>query len=186
MQSVKKVPVFPEFTGNSRAKKRTNHRKIELIKQAYSMVAHINRWWCQLRLSSLFYLHQLNFSPCSIRQDTDAVAAILITCLFYQVGHHHHYRCCQSHIWYAGIGPLPLLVIFFRRQRQIHYSEPTVAIPLGVGQRHKFLIPPPLPSSSPLSYLSVARNYIFSLIWRYCGLKRDILEYWGTILYFSS
>ena len=28
-----------------------------------------------------------------------------------------------------------------------------------------------------------ARNYIFSLIWRCYGPKRDILDYWGTILY---
>ena len=30
---------------------------------------------------------------------------------------------------------------------------------------------------------SVARNYIFSLIWRCYGPNRDILDYWGTILY---
>ena len=30
---------------------------------------------------------------------------------------------------------------------------------------------------------SVARNYIFGLIWRCYGPKRDILDYWGTILY---
>ena len=29
----------------------------------------------------------------------------------------------------------------------------------------------------------VAINYIFSLIWRCNGPKRDILDYWGTILY---
>ena len=29
----------------------------------------------------------------------------------------------------------------------------------------------------------VARNYIFSLIWRCYGPKRDILDYWKTILY---
>ena len=29
----------------------------------------------------------------------------------------------------------------------------------------------------------VAINYIFSLIWRCYGPKRDILDYWGTILY---
>ena len=29
----------------------------------------------------------------------------------------------------------------------------------------------------------ISINYIFSLIWRYYGPKRDILEYWGTILY---
>ena len=29
----------------------------------------------------------------------------------------------------------------------------------------------------------VARNCIFTLIWRCYGPKRDILEYWGTILY---
>ena len=28
---------------------------------------------------------------------------------------------------------------------------------------------------------SVARNYIFGLIWRCYGPKRDILDYWGTI-----
>ena len=27
---------------------------------------------------------------------------------------------------------------------------------------------------------SVAKNYIFSIIWRYYGPKRDILDYWGT------
>ena len=31
---------------------------------------------------------------------------------------------------------------------------------------------------------SVARNYIFSLIWRCHGPKRDILEYWGTNIFF--
>ena len=36
-----------------------------------------------------------------------------------------------------------------------------------------------LRGSSPV----VARNYIFSLIWRCYGPKRDILDYWGTILY---
>ena len=30
---------------------------------------------------------------------------------------------------------------------------------------------------------SVARNYIFSLIWRRYGPKRDILDYWGTIIF---
>ena len=29
----------------------------------------------------------------------------------------------------------------------------------------------------------VARNYIFSLIWIFYGSKRDILDYWGTILH---
>ena len=32
-------------------------------------------------------------------------------------------------------------------------------------------------------WVIVARNYIFSLIWRCYGPKRDILDYWGTILY---
>ena len=31
---------------------------------------------------------------------------------------------------------------------------------------------------------SVVRNYIFSLIWRFYGPKRGILDYWGTIIYF--
>ena len=30
---------------------------------------------------------------------------------------------------------------------------------------------------------SVAINYIFSIIWICYGLKRDILDYWGTIIY---
>ena len=30
---------------------------------------------------------------------------------------------------------------------------------------------------------TVARNYIFSLIWRCYSPKRDVLDYWGTILY---
>ena len=30
---------------------------------------------------------------------------------------------------------------------------------------------------------TVAINYIFSLIWRCYGPKRDILDYWGTIIY---
>ena len=30
----------------------------------------------------------------------------------------------------------------------------------------------------------VARNYVFSLIRRCYGPKQDILDYWGTILYF--
>ena len=30
----------------------------------------------------------------------------------------------------------------------------------------------------------VARNYIFCLIWRFYVPKRDILEYWGTIIYY--
>ena len=32
---------------------------------------------------------------------------------------------------------------------------------------------------------SVARNYIFSLIWRCYGPKRDILDCWGTIKIFN-
>ena len=32
---------------------------------------------------------------------------------------------------------------------------------------------------------SVARNYIFSLIWRCYGPKRDILDYWGKIRFFN-
>ena len=32
-------------------------------------------------------------------------------------------------------------------------------------------------------YGGVARNYIFSLIWRCYSPKRDVLDYWGTILY---
>ena len=31
---------------------------------------------------------------------------------------------------------------------------------------------------------TVVRNYIFSLIWRCYGLKRDIMDYWGTIIYY--
>ena len=31
---------------------------------------------------------------------------------------------------------------------------------------------------------SVARNYIFSLIWRCYGPKQDILDYWGTNIFF--
>ena len=31
---------------------------------------------------------------------------------------------------------------------------------------------------------SVARNYIFGLIWRRYGPKRVILDYWGTIIFF--
>ena len=38
------------------------------------------------------YLLQLPFYPCSINQDTDAVSAIVITCLFRQVGHR-----CRRH-----------------------------------------------------------------------------------------
>ena len=30
---------------------------------------------------------------------------------------------------------------------------------------------------------SVARNYIFSIIWRCYGPKRDILDYWGTNIF---
>ena len=34
---------------------------------------------------------------------------------------------------------------------------------------------------------SVARNYIFSLIWRCYGPKQDILDYWGkNIVYIFS
>ena len=29
-------------------------------------------------------------------------------------------------------------------------------------------------------FYHVARNYIFSIIWRCYGPKRDILDYWGT------
>ena len=32
---------------------------------------------------------------------------------------------------------------------------------------------------------SVARNDIFGLQWRYYGLKSVILDYWGTLLFFS-
>ena len=32
----------------------------------------------------------------------------------------------------------------------------------------------------------VVINYIFSIIWRCYGPKRDILDYWGTILYFFN
>ena len=32
---------------------------------------------------------------------------------------------------------------------------------------------------------SVARNYIFGLIWRCYGPKQDILEYWGTITFLN-
>ena len=28
-----------------------------------------------------------------------------------------------------------------------------------------------------------ARNYIFSIIWRCCGPKWDILDYWGTNIF---
>ena len=31
----------------------------------------------------------------------------------------------------------------------------------------------------------VAINYIFGLIWRRYGPKRDILGYWGTIIFFN-
>ena len=31
---------------------------------------------------------------------------------------------------------------------------------------------------------SVAKNYIFALIWRRYGPKRDILDYWGTFINF--
>ena len=31
----------------------------------------------------------------------------------------------------------------------------------------------------------VAKNYIFSLIWRCYGPKRNILDYWGTIIFCS-
>ena len=30
---------------------------------------------------------------------------------------------------------------------------------------------------------SVAINYVFSLIWRCYGPKRDILDYWGTKIF---
>ena len=29
----------------------------------------------------------------------------------------------------------------------------------------------------------VAKNYIFGLIWRRYGPKRNILDYWGTIIF---
>ena len=38
-------------------------------------------------------------------------------------------------------------------------------------------------NNKPISNIPVDRNYIFSLIWRCYGPKRDILDYWGTILY---
>ena len=37
-----------------------------------------------------------------------------------------------------------------------------------------------VPSYPPAA---VARNYIFSLIWRCYGPKRDILDYWGTNIF---
>ena len=37
--------------------------------------------------------------------------------------------------------------------------------------------------ATPLVTPPVARNYIFSLIWRCYGPKRDVLDYWGTIVY---
>ena len=42
-----------------------------------------------------------------------------------------------------------------------------------------------LPSSDHEQFLHdvVARNYIFSLIWRCYGPIRDILDYWATIIY---
>ena len=51
----------------------------------------------------------------------------------------------------------------------------------GVGyDPNKFPLPPFL-QTQHLVY--VARNYIFSLIWRCYSPKRDILDYWGKIIY---
>ena len=36
----------------------------------------------------------------------------------------------------------------------------------------------------PRSPSGVARSYIFGLIWRCYGPKQDILDYWGTLIYF--
>ena len=41
------------------------------------------------------------------------------------------------------------------------------------------------PFEALIRHQVVARNYIFSLIWRRYGSKWDILDYWGTIIFFS-
>ena len=49
----------------------------------------------------------------------------------------------------------------------------TVGITTGTGEEF----------NTPRDTGVVARNYIFSLIWIWYGPKRDVLDYWGTILY---
>ena len=39
-------------------------------------------------------------------------------------------------------------------------------------------------TENELLSIIVERNDIFSLKWRYYGPKQDILEYWGTLIYF--
>ena len=41
-----------------------------------------------LHFTSSLYLCQLLLSPHSMRRDTDAVATVVIVCLFHRVGHH--------------------------------------------------------------------------------------------------
>ena len=39
--------------------------------------------------------------------------------------------------------------------------------------------------SDPVPGIFLARNDIFSLKWRYYGPKEDILDYWGTLIFFN-
>ena len=101
------------------------------------------------------YLYQISYSPHSIGRYTDAVAKIVIACLFHRVGHRHSRRY-RYRIQYAREGRFLCWASLGGRQIWSHFSEPTVAILPGMGYCRKFLIPPfyPLFPTSTLSQKS--------------------------------
>ena len=119
----------------------TKHRQRKQTSQAYS----IFQYFCSYQqvvptqyfiLYPLFillphYLQQLNFYTSSNGNDTDAVAAIAIPCLFLQVLHRHQKSCRHQYcIQYSGSEPLSFSAVPWRDikteplfgARRCHYS----------------------------------------------------------------
>ena len=66
-----------------------------------------------------------------------------------------------------------------RKHREIKDSDERVTL----NMNEILKISEKFDSLDKMETTSVARNYIFSLIWRCYSPKQYILDYWGTILY---
>ena len=93
------------------------------------------------------HLRQLPLSthPARIHTDDVSTISVSIMCLFHWVGHHYHFcrlscvRCTRGKCFFCWL-------FSSGRWGQMHCSETTFAVILGVRQYRKFL----MPTSSPL------------------------------------
>ena len=125
--------------------KKSNIRGVHYFLGIWSCLCVHQQEWCQLLLMVyplyILFPHnlcQLPFSPSTLPE----YAAIILNYVSVPLG---------GALLPLPQPPIPYMIRFLfltflsRRQKRSHCSDPTVAVPLGLGQRCKFLIPPSYP-----------------------------------------